>query len=869
MSEEKAIICIWLDNKLIQCEEHVDVQIELRATAKDFQRFRDFDECLDFITDQDEQCRIFLITSMNIGKLLVPLVHLVEQIESIYLFCSSKTTDNNEWTQQYSKIKGIFLDVKLIYNRFLKDTSVRDHHKEEEVSISFLSSRDITSVDVNRQDPTFMYFQLLKEILLTDHSLENEDLSRKEMIDFCRETCANNPSDIVLLDEFEQTFIPEMSIFWYLKESFLFQMLNKALWSVELDVLYRFRYFLRHLYNQIVSEAEKQRSQLSSSIVVYRGQTMSDKQIERLKRNLGGFLSFNNFLSTSFKRQVALNFLLGSSNGVLFQIQIDPKIQRFPIVNIELISYLINDEDNEQELLFTMGSVFRILSIEKTPNYYLVELTLSEDVDEQLANYTIQMRNKVRTNHSFLSLLKLMDELSQSNYVDQFNQISKQDFSFVFNQPLLALIHQTFGSIYLSRGQAKEAFDHLNRSLRIPVNNSILTKTYNLLGAACLVFRAFKDAIEYSQLAEQCQSNATDPDISAIITANKQLAKAYEEQDEYFKSIQHLKRVEELQQGHFGQNDPSLIETFGLISSIYIKMEDFTQGFAYRQKTIELEAMTAELNPEVSADYSIKNGILFASQQQHQQALIYFNSALEIQQKYYLSDNPAIAKTCNHIAQTYVNLNQYQQAIEFYQRALEIEQNSLSSDHYLIPQSYHNIAKVYFAQSSWISALEYSQKAVEKLKTNSNRNTYLLAYYTSYIGLIYQQQKEYEIALISYEEAIQIFEFNQHEGDGIFLGVYFRTGQIYQHLRRYDHALKCFQKTLEIELKVLPENDVGIAETYSSLADVYFSLKQFDQAISFGEQTLQQLLKTLPTNNFKVFQQKLKLSAIKQKALLT
>ena len=165
--------------------------------------------------------------------------------------------------------------------------------------------------------------------------------------------------------------------------------------------------------------------------------------------------------------------------------------------------------------------------------------------------------------------------------------------------------------------------------------------------------------------------------------------------------------------------------------------------------------------------------------------------------------------------------------------------------------------------------MEYSQKAVEKLKTNSNRNTYLLAYYTSYIGLIYQQQKEYEIALISYEEAIQIFEFNQHEGDGIFLGVYFRTGQIYQHLRRYDHALKCFQKTLEIELKVLPENDVGIAETYSSLADVYFSLKQFDQAISFGEQTLQQLLKTLPTNNFKVFQQKLKLSAIKQKALLT
>jgi hypothetical protein len=71
------------------------------------------------------------------------------------------------------------------------------------------------------------------------------------------------------------------------------------------------------------------------------------------------------------------------------------------MINIELISYL-QKEDCEQELLFAMGSVFKIIQIQQEEkNLYRVQLKLSEDVDQHLAEYTKLTREKTRTSHSF------------------------------------------------------------------------------------------------------------------------------------------------------------------------------------------------------------------------------------------------------------------------------------------------------------------------------------------------------------------------------------------------------------------------------------------------------------------------------------
>lgn len=577
---ESKFICVWLDNKLIKSEEYADTQDELQTLVQVFRTFRNLDQCIDFITDITEG-KIFFITSNTLGKFLVPLIHSYEQIDSIYIFYSTKSTDVELWTKDYKKIKEIFHDMKLIPNRFLKDTIEKEENNP--IAISFLSSIDINSKDINRQDPSFMYFQLIKEILLNDHLSESDEETKNEMIAYCRQICVDNPNAIVILDEFEQSFIPEMSIYWYTRECFLYKILNKALWTPQPDVLYKLRYFLRHLYYQILSQANTQRDQLSS-MIVYRGQTMSKDQINKLKQNVGGFLSFNNFLSTSLEKDVARNFLIGSEEiGVLFEMQIDPTIEKFPMINIELISYL-QKQDCEQELLFAMGSVFRIIQIQQEEkNLYRVQLKLSADSDQQLAEYTKRTREQTRTSHSFLSLLRLMNELSQYSSVDQFAEMLREDVGLSANPAILGAVHHMFGSIYHARGQSKKALDHYQKSLTIyldflPADHPTLTPTYNNMGIVYLSQSDFNKAFEFQKLALDCQMKSDNPNPSALILYTNNLAKIYSYQGKYNDALEYHKRALELQKQFLGENDPSLTETYDWISSVYQKINNYEQA---------------------------------------------------------------------------------------------------------------------------------------------------------------------------------------------------------------------------------------------------------------------------------------------------
>jgi tetratricopeptide (TPR) repeat protein len=319
-------------------------------------------------------------------------------------------------------------------------------------------------------------------------------------------------------------------------------------------------------------------------MIVYRGQTMSADQINKLKQNVGGFLSFNNFLSTSLEKDVARNFLIGSEEiGVLFEMQIDPTIEKFPMINIELISYL-KKEDCEQELLFAMGSVFRIIRIEQQENnLYRVQLKLSEDVDQQLADYTKRTREKTRTSHSFLSLLRLMNELSQYSSVDQFAEMLREDVTLGANPSTLGAVHHMFGLIYHARGQSKKALDYYQKSHAIyldflPADHPTLTPTYNNMACVYLSQSNYNKAFEFQKLALNCESNSKHPNPSSLILYTNNLGRIHRCQEKYNEALEYYKSALELQNQFLGENDPSLAETCNIISSICYKINDYEQG---------------------------------------------------------------------------------------------------------------------------------------------------------------------------------------------------------------------------------------------------------------------------------------------------
>ncbi|CAF4543722.1 unnamed protein product, partial [Rotaria sp. Silwood2] len=770
---------------------------------------------------------------------IVPTIHPFEQVDSIYIFHGNKSSDD-QWTKDFKKIKEIFNDITLICDRFKQDI-IQKEKDNNSFTISFVSSSDINSRDVNRHDPSFMYFQLVKDIILKDHLFESEEQTKADMLSYSRKVYADCPNTILVLDEFERDFIPELSIYWYVKECFLYKMLNEALYTPQPDVLYKLRYFLRHLYYQILSEASKQRQHLSS-MTVYRGQNVSLDQINKLKENVGGFLSFNNFLSTSLKQDIAINFLWGTENGVLFQMQIDPTIQKFPFINIEQISYL-QREENEQELLFAMGSVFRIVRIEKEKDFYCVQLTLSDDVDEQLEEYTKVTRNQTRSFHSFLSLLRLMHKLEEYSCIEQFAEMLHDDIGVAANPMILAGVHHT---IHMSD---------------LPDNHPVLSPTYSYIGVVYDALYDYTKALEYQQMALDCQVNSANPDVSSIITYMKHIASIYNNQEKYSEALDYYKRALELQIGHFGENDSSVRKTYSLISSIYYKQGDYEQSNSYREKS------ASKLDRSELVESSIKDGIVCLSKKQYQQALTHFKSALEIQQQYLLPNNPSLAQIYNLIAQTFHDQEQFEEALPNYIKALEIEQNSLSDDHGSIAKSYHNISTAYVGLSLWSNALEFALKAVEQSKKILQTDVNTLAAYVHYVGYIFQGQEKYQEALIYYQEALELYQCHLSEDDPSLMLIYHRTARAYFQSDMNMEAIVLYQKTLNIALKILPDNDKQIGYIYMDLSRSFVRLKRYDESLISAEQAIEQLCKTLPNNHSEVVQYRFELSVVKQRRL--
>ncbi|CAF5060033.1 unnamed protein product, partial [Rotaria sp. Silwood1] len=117
----------------------------------------------------------------------------------------------------------------------------------------------------------------------------------------------------------------------------------------------------------------------------------------------GGLMSFNNFLSTSEDRKVALHFIeegLNSNNknkiGVLFEMTIDRSIPSAPFAHIQKFSFY----KKEKEILFSMNTVFRVQHIKEIQDsgmsIWQVKLTLTtENDDKQLNALTKRIREEI------------------------------------------------------------------------------------------------------------------------------------------------------------------------------------------------------------------------------------------------------------------------------------------------------------------------------------------------------------------------------------------------------------------------------------------------------------------------------------------
>jgi hypothetical protein len=215
--------------------------------------------------------------------------------------------------------------------------------------------------------------------------------SRIEMIDEFRRIYQDNDIAIADIDIFNQTYNSSSALQWYTRDTFLFRTINNALRSSNVNMMFKMRYFLTDLYVQLDGLYKQSQTlyQRPRTEKLYRGQLMSKNEYLYFQQLKGHIISINTFLSTTTSLQIALVFADASINHddflpIVFCIETNPYVQhKRPYANISKFS-IYSEED---EVLFAMGSLFRIQDIQRLDRMDNIPIIYLQMVDQNEIDY--------------------------------------------------------------------------------------------------------------------------------------------------------------------------------------------------------------------------------------------------------------------------------------------------------------------------------------------------------------------------------------------------------------------------------------------------------------------------------------------------
>jgi tetratricopeptide (TPR) repeat protein len=639
------VLLIWLDSNIgdnnDDCHNHNTVS-QLRRVVNDVNTFTNGEECIEFINSMNEE-KVCMVISGSLGEHIMPQIHNMSQVDSIYIFCSNKKR-HEQWIKDWSKIKGVFTDIALICEA-LKKTA--NECEQNAIPISFMAtSGDNINRSLNQLDCTFMYTQIMKEILL---SIKFDDNHIKEFIQHCRQTFADNKEQMINVKKFERKYKQKTPVWWYTCESFLYPMLNRALRLLDADVIIKMGFFIGDLHRQIeqLHNDPLNEHHTGATFKVFRGQGLIKTDFEQMSKTKGGLLSFNNFLSTSADRNTSLNFACRAlSNpdmmGILFVMTIDPSQSTTPFASIKGISYF----RKEDEILFSMHTVFRIRDIKQmgeNQHLFQVDLALTSDNDKDLRVLSRRIQEEIDSDSKeWYRLGKLLLKIGQFDKAQQVYEVLLDQAT---NDIDKALSYHHIGWAKDEKGEYKEALSSHEKALKLrqqslPPNHVDLAKSYNNIGNAYYNMGEYSKALSSHEKALVIRQQSLPPNHLDLGASYNNIGNAYNNMGEYSKAHLSHEKALEIRQQSLPPNHPDLAASYKNIGSVYKHMADYFKALSYYEKALEIDQKALPTyHPDIASDYN-NIGVVHEYTGDYSKARSFYEHAVKIAQQSLPSNHP-------------------------------------------------------------------------------------------------------------------------------------------------------------------------------------------------------------------------------------
>ena len=385
---------VWLDADVNVSCDCLDMQRHLRSVINYLRTFSDAEECLKYLMNISIDSSVFLIVSGTLAPSIWHEVNSLSHILCLYVYCFNTILELQ--MNSAGKYRGIFVDKHSLLAKLTDD--VRIFTKSTSPMSVFCLAVDERSI-VSADSANHTDFQSFIRILATSDYTHSP--AKAEMIDQCRLYYKGNSAEYARIDEFDANYQPKDAIRWYTRDSFIYRLLNKAFRTQNVDIIFRFRFFVVHLLDQLEGlvswDSTDETYGYEPHIVIpniYRGQRLHPKELERLQNGRDHLIAMTSFVSTTRFLDVAEMYAGGGADrpfleSVIFDIRLNG-LAAFH--DIQEQSYF----KDEGELMLEFGAIFRIVSIEnRSDRVWLIVLELQYN-DESTSQISLELTNRQR-----------------------------------------------------------------------------------------------------------------------------------------------------------------------------------------------------------------------------------------------------------------------------------------------------------------------------------------------------------------------------------------------------------------------------------------------------------------------------------------
>ncbi|CAF3349025.1 unnamed protein product [Rotaria socialis] len=587
-----------------------------------------------------------IVTNAFSGQ-IVPLIHDTLELYSIYVLYRNGFI-YKQFTEQYPKVKGIFTQIVPIIEPI---TKVVQQYDQDSTLISFFPPRNVSNGESDQAHQSFMYTQLLKEILL---EIEYNEQSPKDFATYYRK---HYPGELNTVDKFERDYYNYPPIYWYTKDFMIHSVLNQALRAQNTEVILKMGYFLHDLHQnieQLHSDQMDQHLAASSPLIVYRGQDLaaSYTNIAWAYGKLGDWLkgllyhekSLDIYLNASDTNNLALavcyrniafvHETMGDySKAKSFNEKAIEQCEKyFPSNQSSSTTHHTNTDSVHENIKTSLQNKIKYLhpnhpDLIRCYNYIGSMYSNMGEYSKAVSYFEEDLevcRNSLPSNHPDLAIsysnigsmyAKMAEYTKALAYYGKGLDIIEK--SFPTNHPDWAMAYNNIGSVNFIMGGYVEALSNFEKALEIrkkffPANHRNLAISYNNIGSVFSKMGEYANALFHYEQAIEVTKKAHQPDHRSLAICVRNIAALYNDMGEYWNALRNRKKALEILEKFLPANHLDLAVSYSSIGSVYLKMGEFTNAFSSCKKALDIGEKSFPPNdPDWATCYNNMGSVYF------------------------------------------------------------------------------------------------------------------------------------------------------------------------------------------------------------------------------------------------------------------